>query len=53
MQALAHLTIFVYVLAFLIVFGGLVAWWARRPGKNKMPGEPPTRYVDDSEDRIA
>jgi len=53
MESLASLTIFVYVLAFLIVFGGLVAWWVRRPGKNRTPGEPPTRYVDDSEDRIA
>lgn len=53
MQGLANLTVLIYALAFLIVAGGVVAWWARRPKKGTTPGEPPTRYVDDSEDRIA
>lgn len=53
MEGLAALTIFAYVLAFVIVVGGFAAWWVRRPRKGTTPGEPPTRYVDDSKDRIA
>jgi hypothetical protein len=53
MEGLANFTVVIYILAFLLVAAGIVAWWARGPRKNTTPGEPPARYVDDSKDRIA
>jgi cytochrome c-type biogenesis protein CcmH/NrfF len=53
MEGLANFTVVIYALAFLLVLVGVAAWWARRPKRNTTPGEPPTRYVDDNQDRIA